>query len=110
VSDWKEGGLYSTPQEDGSFSVLKILKTDDGGVHVRIYSNRFDEHPGDVDAGTLYMAGLNKKPDEAMGMGHLPVSYATFEAWRPEYIKTVAVGDDELEGYDMWFDAKGGYF
>ena len=39
-----EGGLYSTPNEDGTFSVLKILKVDDGGLHIRVYSNKFAAH------------------------------------------------------------------
>jgi hypothetical protein len=38
-AEFKEGGIYATPQEGGKYSVLKILKIDDGGVHVRMYSN-----------------------------------------------------------------------
>jgi hypothetical protein len=110
VDEWKEGGLYSTQNDDGSYSVLKILKVDDHGVHVRLYSNQFSQRPNDVDSNTLYMAGIDRKPDERLGMGHLPISKASFSSWGAQYIKTVPVTDDELEGYRMWLDAEGGYF
>src|SRR5258707_11592347 len=50
-----EGGLYHTRNENGSFSVLKILKLDEQGVHVRLYSNRFSTQPAELDESTLYM-------------------------------------------------------
>src|ERR1043166_4949138 len=50
-------GLYSTPNEDGTYSVIKILKLDDRGVHVRVYSNSFSAHPDTLEEGALYMAG-----------------------------------------------------
>jgi len=110
VDQWKEGGLYSTPNESGSYSVLKILKIDDDGVHVRLYSNQFSERPTDVDPDTLYMAGMDRREDESLGMGHAPVSRASFATWGAEYIKTVSVTEEELEGYEMWLEAGGGYF
>jgi hypothetical protein len=90
--------------------VLKILKIDAGGMHVRTYSNVFEQRPRDVDESTLYMAGIDHKPSEAMGMGHLAIAKASFRNWRAELIKVVPVREDELEGYKMWLDAKGGYF
>jgi hypothetical protein len=54
-SKWIEGGLYSTPNENGSYAILKILKIDDAGVHVRLYSNQYPQHPADVDETKLYI-------------------------------------------------------
>jgi len=105
-----EGGLYATPNEDGSFSVLKILKVDDGGVHVRVYSNRFATLPTTLAESSLYMVGVDHGPNEGLGMGHLPLSKTSFAGWRPTFIKAAAVKDEELEGYRMWLEAKGGYF
>ncbi len=42
------GGLYATPNENGTYSVLKILKLDENGVHVRLYSNQFPTPPSKV--------------------------------------------------------------
>lgn len=109
-SDWKEGGLYSVEAEKGGFSIVKILKLDAVGVHIRAYSNRFPQRPTDVDVTKLYMAGMNRNPDEELGMGHLPLSKESFAGWKPELIKVVSVEQAELEGYEMWKEAKGGYF
>jgi hypothetical protein len=105
-----EGGLYSTPNDDGTYSVIKILKLDDRGVHVRVYSNSFSAHPDTLEEGALYMAGLTKGPNERLGMGHLPLSRSSFARWRPRFIKRVEVKPDELDGYREWLAGKGGYF
>ena len=105
-----EGGLYSTKNENGNYSVLKILKLDPQGVHVRMYSNQFAEHPSKIDESELYMAGFNRKPNESLGMGHAPVGKRSFATWGVRFIKIVPVQKEELEGYEMWKEASGGYF
>ncbi len=105
-----EGGLYYTQNENGSFSVMKILKLDDGGVHLRLYSNQFSTPPANVDESTLYMAGVDRKPNETLGMGHAPISKRSFEGWKAVFFQQSTVKDEELEGYKMWLEAKGGYF
>ena len=107
---WREGGLYVVPAENGGYSPLKILKCDEHGVHVRTYSNVYPALPQRIDEAALYMAGMNKKDDEPMGMGHLPVSYASFAGWGVVFVQESSVAADELEGYAYWQDAKGGYF
>lgn len=109
-SSLKEGGLYSVEGEKGGFSIVKLLKLDTVGVHIRAYSNRFPQRPTDVDVSKLYMAGIDRKPGEELGMGHLPLSRESFSGWKPQLIKVVPVEPAELEGYEMWKDAKGGYF
>ncbi len=105
-----EGGLYYIQNENSAYSVLKVLKVDDGGVHVRLYSNQFSMPPAKIDESTLYLAGINAKPNESLGMGHAPLSKRTFEAWHATFFQQSSVKDDELEGYKMWLEAKGGYF
>jgi hypothetical protein len=105
-----EGGLYYTPGENGGYAVLKVLKVDPKGVHVRIYSNRYDQAPAKIDESTLYMASLDQKPDEEPGMGHAPLSKRTFKAWNVKFIQQSTVTEAELEGYRIWLEAKGGYF
>jgi hypothetical protein len=105
-----EGGLCYFPNENGTYSVLKILKLDDQGVHVRIYSNQFSSPPNKIDESTLFTAGIDRKPNETLGMGHLPLSKKSFEGWKAILFQQSTVKEDELDGYKMWDEAKGGYF
>ena len=105
----KEGGLYYTKGEKGDFSVLKILKVDDKGVHVRLYSNRYSSPPKKLEESSLYMAGMNRKPGEELGMGHLPLSKASFAGWKATYFQQSSVSEAELDGYRIWQEG-GGYF
>jgi hypothetical protein len=105
-----EGGLYSTSNENGSYSVLKVLKVDDKGVHVRVYSNQFPQRPTTIDETTLYMVGTNRRSNETLGVGHTALSHSSFAGWGAKLIKVVPVKNEELEGYKLWLDAKGGYF
>jgi hypothetical protein len=104
------GGLYHLPDENGRFKVLKVLKLDDGGVHVRLFSNVFPSPPARVEESSLYLAGMDRKPDEPMGMGHLPISHRSFASWNAVFFQQSHVTDDELDGYRMWAEANGGYF
>jgi hypothetical protein len=102
--------LYYTQEEQGSYHVLKLLKIDDGGFHVRLYSNEFAEPPASLDETRLYRAGRNHKPTEKPGMGHCPVSRKSFLSWDATFIQQSTVNPEELEGYNLWREANGGYF
>jgi hypothetical protein len=56
------------------------------------------------------MAGTDRRPEEPMGMGHLPISHRSFASWNAVFFQQLRVTDDELDGYRMWAEAKGGYF
>jgi hypothetical protein len=89
---------------------MKILKLDENGVHVRLYSNQYQTPPVKVDESSLFMAGVDHKPNETLGMGHLPLSKKSFEGWNATFFQQSNVKDEELEGYKMWLEGKGGYF
>ena len=108
---WSEGGLYAVQNEDGSFSVIKILVVDDVGVHIRAYSNRFPESPRDLNPDSLYITDGDRKPGDSLGIGHLPVMADTFASWKPTYLRqTTAITAEDMEGHQMWQQARGGYF
>jgi hypothetical protein len=109
AENWIEGGIYSTPIEHG-YNVLKILKVDSGGVHVRIYSNLYSERPKSIDETKLFMAGIDRDKDTPLGMGHAPISYRSFSTWGAEFVQKSKVIEEELEGYNMWLEGNGGYF
>lgn len=96
-----EGGIYAIPKENGKFVVAKILKLDEHGVHVRMYSNIFDTKPKKVNEKSLYMAGFERKPGEELGMGHLPISKKSFSTWGASLVQSATVTKEELEGYEM---------
>jgi Zn-dependent protease len=107
---WLEGGLYAVKVEDGAYQILKILKVDERGVHIRIYSNRFGAVPGAVEEASLFLAGVKGGSGEDVGVGHTALSRETFAAWGVQYVQLSTVSASDLEGYWEWLAAKGGYF
>jgi hypothetical protein len=74
-NDWRVGGLYSTADGKGQFSVVKILVLEPNAVHVRIYKQRFSTRPTSIDPASLTLGQLDDK--EGFSIGHLPLSVAT---------------------------------
>jgi hypothetical protein len=109
-TEYVEGGLYYTEGEAGTYAVLKILKIDDGGYHLRLYSNMYSEPPDHIDESTLYIVGADHKPNETLGMGHVPISKDSFTSWNAHFIQQSTVKVEELDGYKIWRDASGNYF
>ncbi|WP_131667327.1 hypothetical protein [Psychrobacter pygoscelis] len=112
IADIKQGYFYATPREKGGYNVLKVLKTDNEGVHIRLYSNVYPNLPTDLDITTLYLAGLDEQSEQIdLGMGHLPISFDSFMTWQAVPLNQFEpVSEDQLEGYRMWQEAEGGYF
>lgn len=106
--DWIVGGIYLNPSTDGSFAVFKVIAVDEGGVHVRLFANKFQDHPRDVDPASLTVGGIGWP--EGTGIGHLPLSFEAIGKWTVEYLKQEPVTDDELDGYDMWKEDGAGYW
>jgi hypothetical protein len=107
---WIEGGLYVAPHSSGNFAPLKILKVDERGVHIRIYSNVYPAPPAHIEESSLYMAGVDKLEAEPLGVGHMPISNETFSGWGATLVQQSSVVAEELEGYEAWLEAEGGYF
>ena len=112
IESIKPGYFYATPREKGGYNVLKVLKTDAMGVHIRLYSNVYPSLPATLDIETLYLAGLDEQSEQTdLGMGHLPISFDSFMTWQAVPLNQFEpVSEDQLEGYQMWQEAEGGYF
>ncbi len=106
----KEGGIYSFKNDNGAYSVLKILKVEGEGLHIRIYSNQFDAPPTQVDERTLTVAGMDHKPNEILGQADLPILKERFDNYKAAFVQQSTVKDDELQGYKTWKAAGGKYF
>jgi hypothetical protein len=102
------GALYSVDDGEGFFRVAKVLIVDSGGVHIRLYKNRFETRPKNVDFSSLSLGSIHEK--DGFGMGHLPLTHRAFREWDPVFIGNSPVGPDELEGFNEWKLASGGYF
>lgn len=106
--NWVVGGIYLNPSKDGSFAVFKVIAVDDGGVHVRLFANKFRSHPREIDLQALTVGGIGWA--EGTGIGHLPLSFEDIGKWTVEFVKQVPVTEDELDGYDMWKEDGGAYW
>ena len=102
------GALYSVNDGEGNYRVAKVLVTDPGGVHIRLYKNKFSERPPQVNPSSLDLGSIHDP--EGFGMGHMPLSYASFSAWEPIFLVAIGVDEEELEGYLYWQEGEGGYF
>ena len=106
----KEGGIYVFKNDNGSFSVLKLLKVESAGVHVKIYSNQFDSPPTQVDESKLFLVGMQHKPDETLGVADVPLKGEVFQNYKATFVQQGTVTPQELEGYNQWKKAGGQYF
>jgi hypothetical protein len=100
------GPLVAMPFDEG-FRVAKVLRTDRGAVHVRVYSDRWTDAPVSVNAWTLR---LDPMGSESVGIGHMPLSTESWRAARPQFLRLAMVGRFELEGVREWEAAGGGVF
>lgn len=109
------------------FGVVKLLKTQFRGVHLRVYSNVFAQRPSAINEEELEMIGLELDvdpsiladgaeapalalPSRPFGMEHLPLKHATFTALQPEFVRIALVHPDELRGYEHFKRARGSFF
>ena len=104
-ADLEAGDLFLVRSGDGGYKVAKLLAIDASAIHVRLYKEGFSEVPRFVNTAALSMGTVH---DTEFGIGHLPISRASFASWRPIRLQHEPVTEDELEGYRMWKDANGG--
>jgi hypothetical protein len=95
------GGLYASKNEDGTFSVSKVLAVDESAVHVRIYKNKFPAVPQNLDTSTLSLGKLGDR--DGFGIGHAPIAK---DGWLASqvFLKKEIVRDDELDGYKYYLE------
>lgn len=96
-----------TVKDGDRYGYAKLLQVERGGVHMRLYADRFDIPPDTINPWALR---LDRHDAPTMSFGHLPMSRATFSGWEPSYDRLVMRSVDELEGYQVWKDAEGGFF
>lgn len=103
------GGIYSIPREDGSFRIAKVLVVEDQIIHLRIYANSFSERPSQIDPAALSLGKVTDGKGN-FGIGHIPLTIESFRHMSPVYLQTTDVTEDELDGYHIWKESRGGTF
>jgi hypothetical protein len=106
----KEGGFYAYQNANGSYSIMKLLKVESAGVHVKLYSNQFDALPTQVDESKLYLSGLTHKENETLGVADAPIKGEMFQNYKATFVQQGTVTPEELDGYNQWKKAGGQYF
>ena len=106
---FKAGTYFSVAETEFGYRIGKILNADEWGVHICLFSNHYLLRPDIIKTEELYMSSKEDDP-ERFGIFHLPVLYSSFKNSEPKFILNGIVSEEELEGYKIWKDAKGGYF
>ena len=91
------GGIYASQDDDGKYTLSKILALDDLTVHARFYKERFDSLPAEISS-----------KDLSFLIGHAPVAREGFLLEHRELVVVEPVSDAELEGYRMYLEAMRG--
>jgi hypothetical protein len=99
----QEGDLCSVRSDEGGFVVAKVLKLEEGIVHIRVYAKKYAERPTVVAGEELTLGTVF---DEDFGLGHLPLDADAFAKWDPKIIRHTAIEPEELEGYEIWREAE----
>jgi len=99
------GGIYTIEDGTGKYGVAKVLVVDPEAVHVRVYKNKFDSRPLEIDPTTLSLGTVFT--DTEFGIGHLPLTSEGFTNWRPMLVMQSTVSQEELTGYELWKEGGG---
>lgn len=100
------GGIYSIDNKNGMFGAAKLLLSENGVAHIRVYKQKFAQRPRVIDPSALSLGSVHD-PD-GFGLGHMPIRMAGFLSWRPIFLTQTPVVAEELEGYEIWKSEGGG--
>lgn len=105
---WEPGDVCSVDSGDGTFAIVKVLAFTPGMVHVRLYREHFPERPSAVSTADLSLGTVH---DETFGIGHVPLTAATFRSWKPVAHGREALDEgEEMDGFRAWQEHSGGAF
>jgi hypothetical protein len=100
------GDICSIRSSQGGFRIVKVLATDSGIIHIRLFKESFDQRPSKLSTDTLSLGSIHEPG--GFGIGHLPLPRAEFGSWLPMRIGSEPVSEAELAGYRIWQEAGGG--
>ena len=105
--DTRTTTLMTVKVNDDGYGAAKLLLADRKAVHLRVYSDRWDTPPDDIDPWALR---LDRMDSPVPGLGHIPLTHAAFATWQPAFDRLVMIGPSERGGYQTWLESGGGVF
>ena len=96
LQKYKAGELYAMPNQ-GKFGVFKVLKVDNKGVHVCVYSNLYSKIPSKINVSELFIDKQDKS-----GTNHTPLTFSSINLWNPTFLQKIKVEKEELKEYFSW--------
>ena len=97
----KAGSICTVEDGERKFGVVKVLVINDQEAHVKIYKNKYDQRPTQIDLKTLSLGSINDTIG-GFGIGHVPLDRDGFDHWKPISVGFEEVTKDDLFGYEMW--------
>jgi len=85
------GGLYAMREDDGQYTIAKVLVIDDFAVHIRTFAERFVEPPTSAASSGL-----------SVEIAHAPIDLADFASVDHTHVGDESVAEEELDGYRVW--------
>jgi hypothetical protein len=104
TTNYKPGDIYSVDDGDGKIGIVKVLVVEPGIIHLRVYRNKFDSRPINIDTKELSLGRLGE--GGGFGIGHMPLDIEGFKDWKPELLTNEKVQDNELDGYNIWKESQ----
>ena len=71
-----------------------------------VYKEKFKWRPDRADTTHLSLGTIHDS--DGFGVGHLPLLEGEFGLWEPVIIRREEVSVEELDGYDIWKESRGG--
>ncbi|MEX1171665.1 MAG: SRPBCC family protein [Chloroflexota bacterium] len=95
---------------DQDYAAAKMLRADRSGVHLCIYADRWVVPPDHIDPWALAFGTTETLASGILALGHIPLSHKAYARMQPKFDRLAMLGSRELEGYQEWREAQGGYF
>lgn len=102
---------------NGTWAAAKVLKSEIMRIHLRIAAERWTERPAAIPPAAWSPAPISV--EAASGdlaaiwpvlIGHYPLSRTTFSGADPRFAGVTTLEHEELDGYRLWRDGRGGTF
>jgi hypothetical protein len=94
------GSICTVENQDSIFGVVKILVIDDSIAHLKIYKNKYNFRPSNIDIKSLSLGTINDK--DGFGIDHVPIARKDFDNWKPVVVGFERVSKEDVEGYEIW--------
>lgn len=102
---------------NGTWAAAKVLKSEIMRIHLRIAAERWTERPASIPPAAWSPAPISAEAASRdlaaiwpVLIGHYPLSRTTFSGADPKFAGVTTLEHEELDGYRLWRDGRGGTF